>query len=762
LFVAQFVWFEYSFENFNKNADRTYRINLHNTSNGVFTGVSPGICSGLGYTAQQSIPGIESMARVSSTTTGIVSNKDQLEDREDDIVYADASIFKVLAIDLVEGDRHKILKDPNAIAISESTALKYFGDAHALGKVLLIGFSNGDTIKKPYQIEAVFRDIPANANEHFRFIFRPENQLEWNENWAWSNVHTYIVLSSGVSPESLNGGLSKIVNKYHKDNKGGGDRYLLEPIKEIRLQALDGSGRAALVNFFILLGAIILLLAWLNYINLSTARFFERMKEIGIRKLVGASRIQLVLQLLLESFLFNIISFCCAIILFFICWPLVSSFIGEPMHVNFFREQWVSPFIVISIIIGTLFSGFYPSLFLSSFKPLQSIKGKITNFTDRSALRKTLVMVQLSVSVILITAMIAVQRQIDFMHGQNIGISIEQTLMIDAPLLTDPTTVQKFEPFKNQILQLPTVKGVTYASSFPGTEIDWDRSDITLGQENADYKYSSRIVAIGTEFLDVFGLQLLAGRNFNSNNETDKKAMLINEEAGKMFGFANYDDALTKLIFVGSRKFEIIGVVKNYHFRSLQYQIKPLLFIQGYPRNPNYAIKTAPTHVSETISKIESIWKEAYAGNIFRYSFLDDSFEKQYANEKKIGAVVGGLAVLAIFISCSGLFAMSIYSVGRRTKEIGIRKVLGASVRSVIVLLSREYLKLVIISSVVVLPITYEGILLWLNGYAYQMPMNLWMFAFPFVFISLLTLISVSFQTVGAATKNPIESIKYE
>jgi putative ABC transport system permease protein len=350
----------------------------------------------------------------------------------------------------------------------------------------------------------------------------------------------------------------------------------------------------------------------------------------------------------------------------------------------------------------------------------------------------------------------------DFMRNQNLGISIDQTLIIKAPLLTDATTAQNFEPFANEVLQLPSVKGVTYASSFPGAEINWHRTDITLEQENADYRFNSRIISIGNEFLDVFEIPLLAGQNFLQQNEGDKKGMLINERACKMFGFTSDNDALNKLVFIGNRKFEIVGVVEDYHFRSFQYQLQPILYIQGFPRNPNYAIKIGDENVSETIASIESRWKDAYHGNVFSYTFLDDSFEKEYENEKQLGAIVGILTLLALIISCSGLFGLSIYAVNQRTKEIGIRKVFGATVFSIVVLLSRNFAKLMIAGGLIAIPLVYVGVNSWLDSYAYKMPLDGWLFVVPLLIVMLLVWFTISFKAITAAKRNPIEVMKYE
>jgi len=760
LLIGQFVIFENSFERFNINVDRTYRVNLYNTQNGMHTGTGAGTVPALAYVMEQSIPGIESIARVSSRMRGIVANKEtRIEDREDNIVFADPSVVDVLGLDLISGDKRHILRDPKKIIISESIARKYFGHELVTGRVLDFGFSNNSLEFTPYQVEGVFKDIPSNSHKRFDIVL-PPNVQEWRENWAWSDVTTYLVLAPGIRPSALDKGLASIVKQHHKD--GEGDKYLLEPLTAIRLHAMDGSGRATLVNFFVLLAAVILLLAWFNYTNLSTARFLERMKEVGIRKLIGASRTQLVTQFIMESFLYNLVSFSFGVLLFFMLWPKASSYLGQDIAITIFDSSAMYAVIVGFILFSTLCSGFYPSLYLSSFKPLSSLKGVVAGIADRSALRRVIVTVQLSVSIALVTAVFAIQRQIEFMRSQDLGISIDQILIIEEALVTDSKSVEKYETVKNEMLRLSAVRGVTNATSFPGKEIDWHRTDITLGEENASYKYNCRIVAIGAEFLDLFGVKLDAGRNFDPTLESDKKAMLISEDASRMFGFSSYDDAIGKVIFIGSRRFEVIGVAGNYHYRTLQTRIEPVLYMQNYPRGPAFAVKVAAGDMEETISQLKSKWEEAYAGNVFHYFFLDEFFDRQYHSERQVGKVVTTLAILAVVIACSGLFALSLYSVDRRAKEISIRKVFGASVSNVVVLLTRDLFLLTIIGGIVTIPLMFFAVRQWLAGYAYQMPLNEWMFIVPALVVMTLVLFTISFQTIGAAKRNPIENMKYE
>ncbi len=762
LFIIQFVWFEYSFERFNKNADRTYRLNLYNTSNGVFEGISNGTVSGLAYAMKQTLPGIEAIGRLSSKVGAIVHNPDgEIRNLENRIVFADPSVIDILAIDLLGDYNPKILESAQSIVIAKSIAVKYFGNSDVVGKSLEIGFPGANIEMTPFTVDGIFEDVPVNSNEYFDILLLPRNEQAWNENWAWSNVTTYARLDNNTVPEKLREGLAAIVKQHHQDNTG--DKYLLEPIRDIRLHALDGSGRATMVNFFIGLGAIVLFLAWFNYISLSTARFLESMKEVGIRKLIGASRSQLIVRFLTEAFVFNLISFLCAILLFVILWPLAVSYFEMPSSTLILQIPMAYLFLLAALLVGTCMTGFYPALFLSSFRPFQSIKGKMNELTDRSTLRKVLVVSQLTISLILITAIFAIEKQIYFIRNQNLGISLEQTLVVNSPVLADATTVSKFEPFRNEILRMSSVAGVTHASSFPGSEIDWHRADITLDEENAPQRYSSRIISIGTEFLDVFDLTLLAGRDFKAALESDQKTLLINEEACKMFGFAGIDEAIGKIIFIGSRRFEVIGVTKNYHFRSLQHQLQPILYMQDYaPRGPSYAIKIANQDIPTTIASVEKRWKEAYPGNVFSYYFLDERFDAQYSADKRVGMIVGVLTLLAVIVSFLGLFGLSLYTVNRRIKEIGIRKAFGASVFNVVSLLSKGYVKLVMLGAFIGVPVAYWSLKKWLQAYAYQMPLDISLFLFPVLILVLLTALTVSIKTLKSATINPVNSLRSE
>lgn len=759
LMVGQYVWFEFSFENFNENADEVFRVNLYNTENGVFTGISSGTVSGLAYEMKEMMPGIQAVARISRTGGLAVNRENGISDVEESIVYADAEIVNLLALKMLYPASQILKAGTKSLVISESIALKYFGKADVVGSTLELGFNNNTIATTPYQIQGVFSDIPDHSNEHFDLISPIENPDDWDKNWDWSNVTTYVQFDKNIKRKTIDAAFAEIVKVHHRDNTG--DRYMLEPISDIRLRALNGRGTLPTVRTFILFGLIVLFLAWCNYINLSTAGFVDRIKDTGVRKLLGASRGQLIRRMLFDTFMFNMMAFLAATVIFVISWRWVAEFIESSTEVTIFSDLTPVLICLAFVIVSSVVSGLYPSIFLTSFKPLQSIKGRVNSFVDRPTFRKILVVVQLTISVVFMAAIFAVNGQLDFMKQRDLGIVMDQTLLLNGPVMSDNTTIERYHPFQTEVLKLPGVKAVTFASSYPGTEIDWHRTDITLGTDK-DFLYDSRIVAIGTEFFDFFSIPLLAGQSFAPGVPYDNKSLLLNEEACKMFKFIPYEKALGETISIGSRTFEVIGVVKNYHFRSLQYPLQPLLFMHGYARAPTYAIKFEPKALKSLLPKLTTTWNTFYTGNILKYEFLEDNFNKQYKSEEKVGHIVGLLTFFGIVISCAGLFGLSLYSVSQRMKEIGIRKILGASERAIVFFLSRDYVLLVLLGSVAGGSIAYFLVERWLANYAYKMPLAVSLFFIPITIVSLLTLTTIGIKTIAAARKNPSTILKYE
>jgi Predicted ABC-type transport system involved in lysophospholipase L1 biosynthesis, permease component len=378
---------------------------------------------------------------------------------------------------------------------------------------------------------------------------------------------------------------------------------------------------------------------------------------------------------------------------------------------------------------------------------------------SRANIRKALVSIQLTISIVLVAAVFAVNHQLQFIRHANLGLNLDNTLLINGPVMSDNTYVEKFEPFKSELMSLAGIEGVTYASSFPGKEINWHRSDITITSQK-DLVFDSRVVSIGTEFLDFFAIPLLTGRNFNDGLNVDQKSMLLNEEASRMFGFEAPEQAIGEIISMGPRNFEIIGVIKNYHFRSFKHALQPMLFMKGYPRAPTYAVKFKPDEIIHLIPKIEEIWKSVYGDNVFSYEFLDENFEKEYASEALLQKIIRVLTSFALLIAFAGMCGLSVYSVNQRIREIAIRRVFGASTARILAHLTTDYL--VSVASGITIGLAISSLLLnrWLEYYAYKMDVNWMFYAWPGLIVSPLIAMAVGLQYLVSFRKKSIATLR--
>lgn len=761
LIILQFITYEFSFEKSNPNSRNVFRVNLYNTENGAFKNWSSQTVSGLAYEMSETMPGIESVGRLSSEVTGgIVANKSgTVKSIETSMVTADPEIITLLDVRLKYHSGDTLSIGIKSVLISEATSLKYFGTLQSAGDILNFGFNNNSIEMTSFVVAGVFEDVPQNAIHRFDFIFPVGNQAQWDQNWDWSNAYTFVKFHNRTRSEGIDKAFADIVKKHHRDDTG--DRYQLEALSDIRLRALDGSGSMSRVKTFAIISIAILILAWLNYINIATAQFLTRIKEVGIRKLMGASRYRLLLHFMKDAFIINLISFAAALIVLTLSWGFISKQLQLPAKISILTD-WTQPLILFLLLsVSSILSGFYPAIFLSSFSPLRAIKGYVANGYSRGNIRKALVSIQLTISIILVVAVFAVNKQLQFMRHADLGLTLDHTLLINGPVMSDNTYIEKFEPFKSELLALPGIKAVTYASSFPGKEIDWHRSDITITTRK-DFVFDSRVVAIGTEFLDFFSIPVLAGRNFREGLNVDQKAMLLNEEAIKMFGFETTEQALGEVISMGPRNFEIIGVIKNYHFRSVKHSLQPMLFLKGYPRAPTYAVKFKQDEITQLIPQIEKIWKSVYGDNVFFYEFLDKNFEREYAAEILLQKISRVLTSFALLIAFAGICGLSVYSVNQRIKEIGIRKVFGASTGRILVHLAKDYFISVTVGILAGLVISNFLLDRWLEYYVYKMEITWMLYTYPGFIVLLLIAVAVAIQYIVSSSRNVIDTLRHD
>jgi len=490
----------------------------------------------------------------------------------------------------------------------------------------------------------------------------------------------------------------------------------------------------------------------------------ERAREVGVRKVIGAVRLNLIKQFYTESAIINFVGLLLALILIQLLKPSFSNITGIPNDYQFWSQSWFIVFIIATYLVGTFVTGMYPVFALSSFKPVQVLKGKLVSNSHGISLRKVLVVIQLMISIILITGTFAVFTQLKFMRTQNLGFDIDQTLVINIPKAIDSTFIQRKETFKQEIAKLTGVKGVAFSTEVPGKKIWWDNGGIFKVGQDATSGKNYMIMGVDDQFIDLYNMNFVNGRNFSREYPTDNQSVILNETAVKWLEFESPEEALNKQIDYWGNIYTVIGVLKDYRHESPKALPEPQIFryLPDESRFGCFSIKLNTESIYSNLKKIEDQWDKLFSGNPFDYFFLDVRYNEQFKADRKFGNVFGIFSFLAIFITCLGLFGLSLYTANLKTKEIGIRKVHGAKVSSIVVNISKEYLYLILISLIISTPLLIWGINKWLNNFSTKMDVSVWMFVFPVLIVILITMISVSAHTIRAARLNPVNTLKYE
>ncbi len=758
--IYLYVRFETSYDNFHSKADRIYRVvsDVKTPSETIPIGMTTGPVY---VYMRKEFPEVEEAVRF--TRDGYLVKKGDIKFQEQNTVLADSTLFNVFDFPLVEGNRNTALKEPMSIIMSQSTAKKYFGDKDPLGQqVQLTGAAINATIT------GVMKDIPANSQiradmfvsmSSFMPIYgRPTTDSEWTNH----NYFTYILLSPHADAKKLEAKLPDFQERHHGDDarKLQMQDYLsLEPLRDVYLKSKrDGfeTGNINNVYIFSVIAIFILLIACINFINLTTARSAERAKEVGIRKVVGAERFQLAGQFIGESVIICLLAFLLSVVMCTVLMPLFNLLAGKVISQNIFSHP--SDIFSLLLLAGTVgfIAGLYPSLVLSAFKPVHVLKGRFSAGTKGIILRKGLVVFQFSISIILIVGTLVVYSQLKYMRNHDLGFAKDQTMVIN-------TNYDKNkDAFKQDLSKIPGVISSSYSSGVPGGDYNSAYSQVQ-NKKGEMQKTNLDLYFVDYDFIPQYKLKLVAGRAFSKEFTTDStEAMIINEAATRLLGYASPAESVGRNFDQWGRKGKIIGVLKDFHYQSLQQNIKPLTMrIEPYGFG-TISIKLSAANLPETIQAIGKSWSQAIPTRPFEYTFLDEIFDKKYRAEDKFGNLFFNFAILAIFISCLGLLGLASYSTIQRTREIGVRKVLGASVSNIVNLLSVEFIKLVLIAFIIAAPLGYLGMNKWLRDFAYHDPISWWVFAIAGVTSILIAFLTISFQAVKAGLENPVKSLRSE
>ncbi len=779
LLILQYVSFELSYDDFRK--PNIYRLVEYSYQDGEMMSSRAQTTPAIAPAMKRDLPEVVSAARVVHTKPLMSDPVMQIDDRsfhEDKIYFADSSFLELFSYHMLQGDSEKALTQPNSVVISATMAHKYFPNQEALNQMLI--FHQGERGKIPLTVTGIFEDIRANSHLHTDFLIS-FNTIPWNldEVWDWGNFYNYIALSSDSNPESVEAKIPDFLKKYLGDyieeaRKTGFTFDLdLQPIQNIHLDSdlqaeAEVNGSRRLVEFLTIVAFFILLIAWINYLNLTTTKSIERAKEIGIRKVVGSTRSQLIRQLMTEALLINLLAMGLAFTFSQLLSPAFRNFSGSNFGFTFHPTLgWGALLLFLS---GTLLAGLYPAFVLTGYQPVKVLKGKIQHAKQGLILRRSLVIFQFAASIALIIGTLAVQQQLTFMRQQDLGLSLKQTLIVKGPGMKDSTYQSYMTYFKNEAKQLPSVQQVVVSSNVPGQEVSWGRSFYLPA--NPENEQGANIIAVDEDFLDLYDVKFLSGRNFSESFSTDKDAVIFNESAIRLLGFENPESAIGQTVIwheddQNHLSKVIIGVVDNFHQQSLKKEIKPLIFalkryIDAHWAGEYYSLKLNTKNYPAAMKQIRENWKQAFPNSPFDYFFLDDFFNAQYHADQQFGKIFSLFTSLAIFIACLGLFGLSSYMTLQRTKEIGIRKVLGASLQDIIKLLTQEFIKVIGVASLIILPIAYLAIHHWLENYAYRMYIPWWLLVLPVLLVWFLAMLTISFQTLKAALANPIESLRYE
>ena len=781
LLIFHYVSYEKSYDKFEPGANQIVRVRLDSYQKGVLAYKSATSYPAIGPAMKKDFPEVENYCRLIDDNL-LLSNENQNKKfSENKGYYADPSSVDIFGLHFIKGNPHTALNGPDKIILSETTAKKYFENGDALGKTLVN--RNGSHVQ-PFEITGIYKDFPSNSHLIINYLVSyatlgAELKAEGDTSnasetqWGWYDFYTYIQLKPGIHYQQLEAKLPAFCNKYinsrdwQKTNRNHDELHLI-PMSDIHLysnynQEAEVNGNGQAVSFLFLIAIFIICIAWINYINLATARSVERAKEVGVRKVLGALRASLIRQFLTESFVLNFVSLIISLIIFFMLLHPFDFFTGRDNYtgVALTGDYWL---IFLGLFIaGTVLSGLYPAFVLSGFKPVLVLKGAFKNTASGLLLRKSLIVAQFVTSVVLIAGTIIVYQQLNYMRNQSIGADINQTLVLKGPQTIDDSLYQNiYQPFKTAVLRQPDVKSIATSTSVPGDEIYWTNSWKKYGDQQST-SVTLYNLGVDYDFIPSYKIQLLAGRNFSEQFGTDKKAVIFNENAVKLLGFKDAASAVNqKVVNGGDDTLTIIGVTANFHQLGLQKIIDPMV-IRLRPSNSNfYSVKVNASNAQNTIASLKSLWNNYFPKDPFDYFFLDESFGEQYKADLLFGKVFGVFAFLAILIACFGLLGLSAYNVLQRTKEIGIRKVLGASVQSILVLLSFDFLKLILISFLLAIPAGWFIMNLWLEDYAYRINITWWVFAVAGCLSLLIAVITISAQAIKAALSNPVRSLRTE
>jgi putative ABC transport system permease protein len=777
-FIIIMLWVnaEFSYDKYNLAAERIYRMNMYLKMNGS-DGTSNFCPAPLAGTLIKDYPEVEKAVRFRNYGKAILkyNNVSYAEYR---IIYADSSVFGVFSIPVIRGNAETALKAPFTIALSESMAKKYFGKEDPINKILK--FDN----KTDYRVTAVYKDIPSASHFHFDFIASLYSTGEYNEGiWLSNNFQTYVLLKENSDPMAFQKKMPQLVERYVAPQaaialgttwdkllgKGNRIEFRTENVRDIHLTTgIDGEfeagGDIKFVYIFISIAIFIILLACINFTNLSTARSASRLKEVGIRKVFGVQKSKLSVQFMLESFIIVFAAYIIAMVLTEISLPFFNHLTEKNLSINYFDIGFIGGVLGLILVISIL-AGSYPAIYLSSFRPISVLKGEMATGRKKTLFRSILVVSQFTISLILLSSVLILNKQMKFVQNKNLGYNKEHLLIINNANLLDKNS----EIFRNQVLANPQVISCTQSGYLP-TPSNRNNGSIWRDAIMSNDPVQVTHFFVDYDYIKTFDLKIVRGRGFSKEFSTDSSAVIINQAAVKLLGWK--DPIGRKIGAILTSNFDInhpvldentiIGVVEDFNFNSLHSPIKALVM---YVKKSNELItcRIRPeTSIPGMVAFMKSKWIENAPGQPFEYDFVTDRLQRQYGGEDRLGKILGIFTGLALFVSCLGLFGLALYASEQRKKEIGLRKVNGSRSGQIVWLLTADFTKLILIASVIACPVSYYLMHKWLENFAYRTVISWWIFAITILLSCLVALATIGYQSYKAASTNPVDTLRAE
>jgi putative ABC transport system permease protein len=769
VFIAIFVFNELSFDRYPTDAKDIYRVQLSVTGNGDVA-VYPNVDYAVGEGMKDAFPEIKDYTRLSPASDFVKYDDKQF--KEDKLAFASPNFLQMFSIPLIDGSNKDALVQPNSIVISKLFAKKYFGDADPVGKSLVIGLHDA-----LYKVTGVFNKVPDNSHFHIDAFLSMTTWHVTNPTWNNLGPYTYLLLNKNVDPKKLQAKFPQLVAKYvvPENQRDMGTSlaearqaintfiFSLQPLTDIHLYShtkseIEENGDIQSVYIFLVLAIFILLLACVNFTNLSIARSVKRAKEVGVRKVMGSGKLQLIKQFLSESVLMSFCAMLLAIVLILVLLPYFNQVSGKQISVgDLLNYKFILGLITLIFFIGIV-AGIYPSFFLSSFNPIKALKGSGGTGRNKSSLRSGLIIFQFFVSTALIVSTIIVYQQLHYMQNKKLGYDKEQVLFLPDGRLMG----QNQDAFKQSVLHDSRVDAATISRSVPG-DVFMDGTEVYPVNENGNGKeIHMNIYHVDYDYLKTLGIKIKEGRYFSKDFGSDSgTTVVINEAAARELGWNNTNPVGKTIVRSGQQAFKIIGVMNDFNYASAKQKIAPLMMMLGN----NYGgliIKIKTTDVTGFLNGLKTKWNSFNPQGPLSYNFLDEKFAALYASELRTQQIFSSFAILAIIIATLGLFGLSAFVIEQRTKEIGIRKVLGASIQNVVLLVSKDFLLLVGIAFIISIPVTWWAMHNWLQDFAYRINIQWWVFVLGGIVAMLISVLTISFQAIKAAIANPVESLRSE